>query len=203
MREILRTGEQAAFEWPEDVFLQGGKSGAVFSPNGNYRTAFVEAFPGGTFLRGEGETVAEAEAKCWEKYQRHLKCSDGTGQHGPYDPRKYENGAGFCVKCGAWFTKVCEPSQAYRIGELACERVQARWGKDVVLLHKWSGLVEDEKASIRAELAGEPPPAATTEDPTEDELREAAAPLDFSTLEAVLNGLKDVPIETGGENGGS
>lgn len=191
MREILRTGEQAMFPWPQDMYLQGGKRGLVVGRKGSYRTAFVEAFPPGTFLRGEGETVAEAEAACWAKYEKHIAC-DGSGEHGPYEPRQYENGGGFCVKCGAWFSKVCEPSMEYRIGEMACDRVQARWGKDVVLLHdKWGPLVEDEKASIRAELLGVSPPPAKAELPTEEELQEASAPLDLSYLADVLTAMKN------------
>lgn len=190
-REILRTGEQAMFPWPQDMYLQGGKRGLVVGSKGSYRTAFVEAFPPGTFLRGEGESVAEAEAACWAKYEKHMRC-DGSGEHGPYEPRRYENGSGFCVKCGAWFSKVCQPSMEYRIGEMACDRVQARWGSDVVLLHdKWGPLVEDEKASIRAELLGVSPPPATAELPTEEELREASAPLDLEALGDVLRAWKD------------
>jgi hypothetical protein len=101
--EIGRTGEQTQYPWPEDVFVQGGARGLVISRNGNYGTAFVEAFPAGTFLRGEGATVAEAETACWEQYQRLVACP-AHPEHGPFERRNYRNGAGFCIRCGAWFS---------------------------------------------------------------------------------------------------
>lgn len=104
MRMIANTGIEARHPWPEEVDVQGGSGGVVFSPQGNYRTAFVEAFPEGTFLRGEGPTLAEAEDACWEKYQRHVSC-----EHGPFERRQYRNGAGFCTKCGTWMSRVFDP----------------------------------------------------------------------------------------------
>lgn len=104
MRIIANTGTEARHPWPEEVSVQGGSGGVVFSEQGNYRTAFVEAFPGGTFLRGEGPTLAEAEDSCWEQYQRYTGC-----EHGPFERRQYRNGAGFCTKCGIWMSRVFEP----------------------------------------------------------------------------------------------
>lgn len=188
-REITRTGEMAKYPWPGDVMIQGGKKGLVFNRDGSdYFTAFVEAFPPGTFLRGEGASVAEAEEKCWAKYQRYVNC-DGGGEHGPYEPRHYENGAGFCVKCGGWFSGVCEPSRKVQIERVACARVKAKWGKDVVGLRKWSGLVADECARMAAVLDGLPEPAAATEDSTPDELERAARPLDAEAMHEVLGRL--------------
>ena len=62
-------------------------------------------------------------------------------------------------------------------------------GEDVVITQKWSGLVRDEKARIAARLDGLPQPEPTTEPPTEDELREAAEPLDLGALGQVLAAL--------------
>lgn len=188
-RLIAHTDQVARHPWPADVFVQGGSKGVVFVRDGqNYRTAFVEAFPAGTFLRGEGETVADAEDACWAKYVRFTQC-DGGGQHGPYEPRHYTNGAGFCSKCGTWFMNVCTPSLEHVIEETACVRVKARYGDDVVGTSKWHGLVADEKARLRAAVDGQPEPPATTEPPTDDELRAAAEPLDLSALHAVLTRL--------------
>ena len=117
MREIARTGQVARHPWPEDVFLQGGARGVVFQRgrDAKYYTAFVEAFPPRTFLRGEGATVAEAEDKCWEKYQRLADCP-AHPDHGPFDARGYTNGAGFCTRCGSWFSDVLpkQPERARR-----------------------------------------------------------------------------------------
>src|SRR5512136_1108243 len=51
--------------------------GVTPDPKGTYRTAFFEAFPQvphngqqyGTFIRGEGGSIEEAEQKCWARYQ--------------------------------------------------------------------------------------------------------------------------------------
>lgn len=81
--------------WPKDTaLLQGGMSGIVFSVNGNYRTAFVEASLNSSFYRGEGSTIEEAELACWNKYVRSLKCLEHE-----WETRGYTNGAGFCKHC--------------------------------------------------------------------------------------------------------
>lgn len=189
------TTEHTRHPWPEGMFIQGGKSGVVFNNDGSsYRTAFVEAFPD-TFLRGEGATIAEAEDACWAKYQHLISCP-AHPQHGPFEARNYTNGAGFCTQCGAWFSKVCEPSIDYKINAVACDRVTAKYGRDVVITGKWRGLVADEEARIRAELAGEPRPEPTTEQPTAEELAEAAEPLDLSALGSVLTALANKTKET-------
>lgn len=112
-RTIENTTTEAQHDWPSNVFIQGRERGVVYGgPGGSYQTAFFEAFPGGTFLRGEGATLAEAEEGCWEQYQRFLNC-DGKRErgewHGPYERRQYRNGAGFCTRCGTWMTKVLMP----------------------------------------------------------------------------------------------
>lgn len=192
MSRLIRNTEiEARHPWPEDVAVQGGAHGAVFrsqDKGGNYSTAFVEAFPPGTFLRGEGKTISDAEEACWQKYLTHLAC-DGNGQHGPYEPRGYENGAGYCTKCGSWFSGVCEPSQRVKDERQACQTVQDRWGDAVVSTRKWSDLVADEAARIKAEREGTPIPEPTTEPPTAEELRRADEPLDFNALASILEGL--------------
>jgi hypothetical protein len=90
--------------WPEECFVQGGSNGIVLAGKDTYTTAFVEAFPDETFLRGEGKTIAEAEDKCWTQYQKLVSC-----EHGPFEARGYKNGCGFCVKCGTWFPhEICQ-----------------------------------------------------------------------------------------------
>jgi hypothetical protein len=112
-RTIKNTTTEAQHEWPMAVFIQGGERGVVFGgPDGAYQTSFFEAFPAGTFLRGEGKTLAEAEESAWEQYQRYLDCDGklGFGEwHGPYERRQYRNGAGFCARCGIWMNRVLEP----------------------------------------------------------------------------------------------
>ena len=106
-RPIRNTQFLTQHDWPEDVYIQGGGCGVVFCGNGpSYLTAFVEAFPEGTFLRGEGATVPAAEDDCWLKYLAMKTCSGPNGEHGPYEARAYTNGSGFCVHCGTWFPNV-------------------------------------------------------------------------------------------------
>jgi len=108
--KIENTNAEARYPWPEDMFIQGG-NGVVLArdkPEVLYRTKFVEAFPEGTFLRGEGDTLAEAEDKCWAKYQKIVQCPTHP-DHGPFERRHYRNGSGYCIHCGSWFSKVLPP----------------------------------------------------------------------------------------------
>lgn len=91
--------------WPEDCHVQWGGRGVVLSdkPGGSYNTAFFEAFPkAGGFIRGEGPTIAEAEAKAFEQYQRSAAC-DHLWSRG-----KYTNGGAICRRCKG-FQSVFEP----------------------------------------------------------------------------------------------
>ena len=100
-RLIANTSAPMRHPWPEGLHVQGGGAGTVLREDGGpYRTAFVEAFPPGTFLRGEGATVADAEDVCWARYQQLGACPHDQG----FDRRHYVNGAGFCRRCGMWFS---------------------------------------------------------------------------------------------------
>jgi hypothetical protein len=102
-RLIRNTTEPVRCDWPEDIFIQGGARGVVLGgKDGPYRTAFVEAFPG-TFLRGEGPSIADAERACWAKYEA-LRACPAFPDHGPWDRRDYRNGSAFCQGCGGWFS---------------------------------------------------------------------------------------------------
>jgi hypothetical protein len=95
---IVRTGETARCVWPEGTFLQGGSTLAV-EVRGK---TFVEAFPpGGGFFRGDAPTVAEAEMRCWEQYQRSVACPAHD-----WDARGYTNGGAFCRLCGVFGSRV-------------------------------------------------------------------------------------------------
>lgn len=105
--------------------IQGGERGLVLKKEGEaYTTAFVEVFLSrennyttdfnpelvttlaSTFLRGEGSTIGEAETNAWEKIQKRAACSP---HH--YTPKGYKNGAGFCVHCNDFQSKVFNPEQ--------------------------------------------------------------------------------------------
>lgn len=81
------------YEW--GCFCQAGRHGIVFSSNGNYKTAFFEAFPKSSkcFLRGEGKTVEEAEEECWQKYQKVISCDHEM------ERRHRTDGYAYCKHC--------------------------------------------------------------------------------------------------------
>lgn len=75
MKLASRTGEEpfkCRYNWPEDCYVQCGEFGVVISDNGNYETAFFEAFPKQpkTFIRGEGKSIEEAETQAWREFQK-------------------------------------------------------------------------------------------------------------------------------------
>lgn len=93
--------------WDEDMFVQCGGRGVVLKrkdPEKSYTTAFFEAFPNNPscFLRGEGSTVEEAEAACWEKYQKVITCDHEM------ERRDRRDGYGYCKHC-AYASMVFEP----------------------------------------------------------------------------------------------
>jgi len=92
------------FDW--DCFVQCGNKGIVFS-NPAYFTAFFEAFPRNpdTFIRGEGNTVEEAEKSAWSMLQKFKACSGHE-----FERRGYTNGAGFCIHCGMFNSKAFDPT---------------------------------------------------------------------------------------------
>lgn len=115
-RMIRNTSEPMRCDWPAGTFVQGGSRGVVFGgADGPYRTAFVEAFPDSTFLRGEGSTIEEAERACWARYQALRSCPTYPA-HGPWDRRSYRNGSAYCGGCGGWF-----PNRVTGLAELPDE----------------------------------------------------------------------------------
>ncbi|PHP18756.1 hypothetical protein CG471_15925 [Sphingobium sp. IP1] len=87
--------------WPDDCMVQWGHGLVPAVP-------FFEAFPVGTFIRGEGETIAAAEQQAFEKYQRDLACDHVWGRH-RQGRSTYINGAAFCRKCGGFRGSMFRP----------------------------------------------------------------------------------------------
>ena len=81
--------------WPEGCMVQWGHGIIPAVP-------FFEAFPAGAFIRGEGETIAEAERRAFAQYQRDIACDHVWGRHRPGTNTTYTNGAAFCRKCGGF-----------------------------------------------------------------------------------------------------
>lgn len=85
--------------WPATCMVQWGGAGIVLSskPGGSRITAFFEAFPEeGGFIRGEGKTIAEAEAKALARYRKEVDCAHSWSRSG------YTNGGGVCRHCKAF-----------------------------------------------------------------------------------------------------
>lgn len=88
-------------EWPDDCTVQWGHGIIPATP-------FFEAFPPGTFIRGEGKTIAEAEQKAFAQYRSEFDCRHIWGRH--HGQRgTYLNGAGWCRKCGAFRGRMFQP----------------------------------------------------------------------------------------------
>lgn len=96
-----------------EIGIQCGEKGIVISRKGdNYLTAFFEAFPDihgyGTFIRGEGKNLKEAEESAWQKYQKRLNCPkhefsrEVNGKH-------RSDGYGICIHCGLTSSEALEP----------------------------------------------------------------------------------------------
>lgn len=86
--------------WPEKCYVQWGGTGLVLGET-SYRTAFFEAFPGdgaGSYIRGEGKSIAEAEQKAFARYLRESGCAHRWGR------RDYLNGGAICYGCKAFKT---------------------------------------------------------------------------------------------------
>lgn len=89
--------------WPDDATVQWGGGGLVFGKE-NYITAFFEAFPAGAgFIRGEGETIEDAERQAFAQFQKEHGCQHVWGRRG------YTNSGATCVRCGAFHIHIFKP----------------------------------------------------------------------------------------------
>lgn len=116
-----------ASPWPENCTVQWGDHGLVLGTAGSYATAFFEAFPrdsAGGFIRGEGATIAAAEADAFQRWQRESSCEHRWGRSPAAGKAAYTNGGTFCRNCKAFTTGVMKPivepkSPALLRGEVA------------------------------------------------------------------------------------
>lgn len=92
------------FPWPADAMLQCG--GQPIHPRvpASGRPAFFEAFPRAStngvdaYLRGEGDTLAAAEADAWAQQQAQVACA-AAGPHRFVRVPGREDGYAECVVC--------------------------------------------------------------------------------------------------------
>lgn len=87
--------------WPDDCTVQWGHGIAPATP-------FFEAFVPGTFLRGEGATIAEAENRAFQRYRFEQGCEHRWGRKRP-GGQMYVNGAGWCQRCCAFRSEMFKP----------------------------------------------------------------------------------------------
>lgn len=85
---------ECQFDWGEAMVQCGGHGIVIGKKDNSYTTAFFEAFPLNTFIRGEGEHVELAELAAWEKYQRIVLCDKHE-----FERRGREDDYGFCKHC--------------------------------------------------------------------------------------------------------
>lgn len=99
-----------ACPWPDDCYVQWGTKGIVGlvgKPDGVYSVpGFFEAFPSGgdsgSFIRGEGLTIEEAERNAFAKFERHRECPHNQWRR--MYPDTPHNKATNCTKCRAFRT---------------------------------------------------------------------------------------------------
>lgn len=109
-----------------ELYLQGGTRGIVFRKDGSsYRTAFVELFVAGSFFRGEGESLEEAESAIWNKYNKSVSC----GEH-VWEPRGYHNGGGFCKYCNTFRSNVFTGEQLGQFCHICGVGTTYSWNSD-------------------------------------------------------------------------
>lgn len=87
--------------WPDDATVQWGHGIIPANP-------FFEAFVAGTFLRGDAESIEAAEEKAFADYLTFVGC-DHVWSRTSRRRGTYTNGAGWCVKCDSFKSKVFEP----------------------------------------------------------------------------------------------
>lgn len=108
---FTRPAHTPSGEWPERAMVQWGGNGVVLGgKEGARETAFFEAFPPGHFIRGEGETVSEAEVDALSQWRRINACPGHR-----WSRKGYANGAGVCRSCGCFKPNVFPP--IVRLGE--------------------------------------------------------------------------------------
>ncbi|MCC3299420.1 hypothetical protein [Arthrobacter caoxuetaonis] len=100
------------------IYVQGG-NGIVIGfkdPAPARHTSFVECFPDGAFIRGEGASVAEADEQCWSKLRAYLDCPGHE-----WVPVRPDGPAGTCSRCQTRRSDAFTPEE---LG-LFCTRCQA------------------------------------------------------------------------------
>lgn len=99
-------------QWPEGIHVQHGSRGVVFSKNGNYSTAFFEVFPStsitSSYIRGEAETVLNAEKDAFNKYIKMRDCPS-------HEYERFKNTEkGICIHCSSHKDDLYPPTSEHK-----------------------------------------------------------------------------------------
>lgn len=156
------------FESPNDygtIKVQGGTQGLVVNRSGpSYRTAFIECFPEGSFIRGEGATLEDADKSCFSQLSAYLTCTNHE-----WEPRGYRNGGGICARCGQFGSGVFTPDElglrcrtcgtptfhtARGISKPVCEEHDERWPYFIAWLRVSRNIRSDEDQVLYGNLLG-------------------------------------------------
>lgn len=86
--------------WPDDCLVQWGNGIVPANP-------FFEAFPAaGGFIRGDADTLEEAERAAFAKYDREIACGKHFWSRWHAKRGIYLNGGAHCRKCGCFHGSV-------------------------------------------------------------------------------------------------
>lgn len=110
--KILKNKYECKKDWPEDCFVQGDVDGLVLGEKeGVRKTAFFEAFPAApnsTFIRGEGNSLENAEDDAFKKLSGFLACPEHEFE------RKDDTGRGKCTQCSIEVSDVLSSTKVCR-----------------------------------------------------------------------------------------
>lgn len=141
--------------WPIDATINGGGSGLVFRRDGStYGTAFIEATLNepATFLRGEGDSIEEAEEAAWAKYLRYT----ANDHEHEFETRGYTNGAGFCKHCGLFKSKAFSLQEIGSICHICGDDMYGTIGGLMYCEQHQPSFEERQRLREEARAAGEP-----------------------------------------------
>jgi hypothetical protein len=123
-----------ACPWPDDCMVQWGHGIIPANP-------FFEAFPPGTFIRGDGDTIEQAERKAFAQYEREFLCAHAWGRH--HERRgTYLNGAAWCRKCGAFRGKMFREVVILGHWRKPLARMEVDWLESLETDHELDAIME-------------------------------------------------------------
>lgn len=131
-----------ACPWPDDCMVQWGHGIIPAVP-------FFEAFPPGTFIRGEGDTLEQAEREAFAQYQAEFLCEHLWGRHSE-GRGTYLNGAGWCRKCGAFRSKMFNEVVVLGKHRKPLSRTEADWLRSLENDHEMNAIMDQKYPGERA-----------------------------------------------------